>query len=1004
MTATEPEITARESRKRDTDLPSESLQRALSLALPADVARHIARRGGHRSQDGSPGLRDAVSTALWQHRIDRVLDLVRRNGSSREQRAPLSPRRGLDARGAIALALHASMDTGTDDLCDLLGGSPERLGIDLFQARAALLNGRAADSCNEPRSLIGRLRDADLTLQERMTLRAHLRECPNCGALADRFELLDRDLRARAESAGSSDGGRDWLPWLRRQPGSAFAPAIALLVCLVVVITASAYAGAGQILGIGGGPIVLAPPPVDNGLSGWLVTSTVDGLSAINLATREHRVLARAPRDQTQPPVTLLSPDGSRIALWRFHDDHRITATLEVTSITGEVLGTWRWDRATSPGRLTAWLNDHELLFVMPPAQQPGESTQDFILRQTEVNQLVALDVDARQIRHLFTGSVALATPSPDQRHVAILGIYTTTAGLPGRTLEIRPVAGDNLGDAVAIQENRYPLEGTRPIWSEDGSLVFFTRLSDVSPFGAADARRAERVDVAMLDLEGNLAVLTDNVEHERVRLLGVSPDASEFLYLLSSSTTVPVTWNLWRGTVGEGAHDMLAEDIASPFFYASTATWLPDGETAVVNESQMHFLNGDATSRAVPVGATRFLAIRGDEVRVISTELGVWGIDAWGEQTLRWVAEIAPGDAVARTPESIAGVFSPPEVIDDDAALRLTASWSLPSPTATHVLYRHGLIDVPIIWSQTGRSGRILSGNLPPTDIAWSAGGDAVIGVQDDLDYGSRLVFYATQTSRVANFFDYRALDPAGIRDDPSARYAAPRLAPDGTSISYVILWDDERSGELWIATLDGGHRIAHSWSTPADAKVEQPVLAHWTSPSTILVATPLRWRSGYPLEIELTQISIDAGENVSADRVMTFRAPGSERGLTLEEMVFSPDREYLALRLRYYGSSDPDRRQQDIVRVASSHDARQSVELTRGDPGHGIAWSPDSRWLAFGTRDRIAVATVDGRNFRFISNDGERARHPVWDAEGQIHYTAGNLHNESLIVVLAR
>jgi hypothetical protein len=45
---------------------------------------------------------------------------------------------------------------------------------------------------------------------------------------------------------------------------------------------------------------------------------------------------------------------------------------------------------------LTAWLNDHELLFVMPPAQQPGESTQDFILRQTDVNQLVALDVDTR--------------------------------------------------------------------------------------------------------------------------------------------------------------------------------------------------------------------------------------------------------------------------------------------------------------------------------------------------------------------------------------------------------------------------------------------------------------------------------------------------------------------------------------------------------------------------------------------------------------------------------
>jgi hypothetical protein len=107
------------------------------------------------------------------------------------------------------------------------------------------------------------------------------------------------------------------------------------------------------------------------------------------------------------------------------------------------------------------------------------------------------------------------------------------------------------------------------------------------------------------------------------------------------------------------------------------------------------------------------------------------------------------------------------------------------------------------------------------------------------------------------------------------------------------------------------------------------------------------------------------------------------------LWEMALSPDGAHVAYRLRHFGERSIDSGRTDILHVAPVADIARPIELARGNPGDGIAWSKDSRWLAAGIRGRIALMSVDGREFSHVTPDGPRADNPVWLSTHEIWFS---------------
>src|SRR5207237_3396312 len=100
------------------------------------------------------------------------------------------------------------------------------------------------------------------------------------------------------------------------------------------------------------------------------------------------------------------------------------------------------------------------------------------------------------------------------------------------------------------------------------------------------------------------------------------------------------------------------------------------------------------------------------------------------------------------------------------------------------------------------------------------------------------------------------------------------------------------------------------------------------------------------------------------------------------------SPDGMQLAYRLRHYAQPAADHGRTDSLEVAPVTDLARPLELARDDPGDGLNWSPDSRWLAAGLRGHIVLDSSDGRALAGVTPDDLPASYPLWVNSDQLWF----------------
>ena len=236
----------------------------------------------------------------------------------------------------------------------------------------------------------------------------------------------------------------------------------------------------------------------------------------------------------------------------------------------------------------------------------------------------------------------------------------------------------------------------------------------------------------------------------------------------------------------------------------------------------------------------------------------------------------------------------------------------------------------------------------------------------------------------------DAHTFDPLGIAGDPHRRYARPLVSPNGLAVAFFVVDDEAGAVELWISTAGGRtERIPIESYWPAGSPLgEARPAALWLDRQTLLYASPEDWQGGLPRRVTFWRVSVGADDRIASEPVLSIETRGREAGILLRELALSPDGARLAYRLRHYTRLDPASGAFDTLVVVPVADASQRLEIARGEPGDGLARSPDSRWLVAGLRGRVELISADGRARKAISPDGTTAAYPLWVGSHTIWY----------------
>ncbi|HET7036006.1 MAG TPA: hypothetical protein VFI42_10035, partial [Thermomicrobiaceae bacterium] len=846
--------------------------------------------------------------------------------------------------------------------------TPEQMARDLAGAR------RAVDPAL-PRGCQGEdiLVRAPLAVdaQARMALAMHLRGCDACRRALAAGEALDARLRETIEREAAQlpalpPAAR---PWRLR---ASWLGALAAGVLLLTLVVAGAGAALARWAPRGGLPIPLvtsaAQPP-----SGWLVRLTQQRqLQAVSLDGTRTRPLQDLDVAQgfVQP---LISPKGDLVALADANVPY-----LEFARLGGKVISTHTFEDSTFTFEYNSagWLDDGTFLVIAQPLYRQGESQAFYEMRAAGQTRLLAVDAASGGARQLFQGDLCAASPSPDGTRIA-LAVCAADGG--PATLDLRPVTPDGLGPPIAHLERELR---SQVVWSPDSRRCYFASggAPPQNPLATPAPLTATPYALHALDRDGRLTTLAAT-QALALNPVTVTPDGANLVYDTLDGTPSPQsptpTLHLWRLPLDGGEPVQLATITGAVM--PSNALWSPDGHTLLLPLSHRYFLSESDTAPAANSGnqyVTELLTLGPDWTpRPLATEL-----DGYASWVLRWL----PEDALPPLPAPrLSGHAAAPEPVKALTGYQLDPGSSA-SPDGRYAIVAERDSGFPAVLPRDGRDTRSLLAGT--TDLTWLPDGSGAIGVApasragDPKAAASRLTLYAN--AYLPNTFplDFHSFDPARLGAGTQRRYARPLVAPGGDLLSFFVVDPARQRITLWLTGWDLPPRQVSDWPLPAAARDALPPVAAWADGRTLIVARPDRWRGSLPQAATLLRVSVDPANNVAITPLVTLTGHGSDHGIALVELALSPDGSRLAYRLRHFTGSNLSGPHDDSLRVAPASDLRQSLELARGAPGQGLAWAPDSAWLAAPLHGQLLLLAADGSSSQTLTPAGKDAAGPIW------------------------
>ncbi len=353
----------------------------------------------------------------------------------------------------------------------------------------------------------------------------------------------------------------------------------------------------------------------------------------------------------------------------------------------------------------------------------------------------------------------------------------------------------------------------------------------------------------------------------------------------------------------------------------------------------------------------------------------------------------LGPGALPEPVPEAVRGEVSIPSPAPSlPPWLRLGAGSSAGAGGDRVMLLDEATGQGTVVWSRSSAGSRGIRPSA--ADISWVPGQPALVGVlrptPDTPVRAPNGIFFAVDSSQSSTSYAVRLFDPAGIASDPHRRYARPLVSPNGLAVAFFVVDDEAGTVELWISTAGGRtERVPIESYWPAGSPLGQArPAALWLDRQTLLYASPEDWQRGLPRRVTFWRVTIGADGRVASEPVFAIDTRGRETGILLAELALSPDGTRLAYRLRHFTRPDPASGAFDTLVVVPVADASQRLEIARGEPGDGLAWSPDSRWLAAGLRGRVELISADGRARKAISPDDTTAAYPLWVGPRTVWY----------------
>lgn len=203
-----------------------------------------------------------------------------------------------------------------------------------------------------------------------------------------------------------------------------------------------------------------------------------------------------------------------------------------------------------------------------------------------------------------------------------------------------------------------------------------------------------------------------------------------------------------------------------------------------------------------------------------------------------------------------------------------------------------------------------------------------------------------------------------------------SPAWSPDGRQIAFVRP-TPHTSDQLWVMNADGTHKRALTRFRNAPqlfGQADEPDLS-WSPDGRQIVFAAWPTNQGGVQQLYLVTV------RTHAVRRLTNLSVGTGNP------VWSPNGRWIAV----LGNMAPDR----IFLVSpGTHHVHQLTY--RGGPvgGLGLAWSPDSRRLAFNMGGKLQTLDADGNQLHSLGLSGEE---PSWSPDGQwIVYVNGDNMNE--------